>query len=68
MSRRSWKQRARICASMYLPANGLPIKKIALGFSSPAAYVAAFKSVLGVTPSSLIRPPSAQGSIEQREE
>lgn len=53
---------------MYLPANGLPIKKIALGFSSPAAYVAAFKSVLGVTPSSLIRPPSAQGSIEQREE
>lgn len=49
---RTWKQRARICASLDLLANGIPIKQVAyqLGFSCPAAFTAAFRSVLGSTP------------------
>jgi len=57
MSLRSWKQRARICVSLDLLANGMTIKQIthALGFSAPAAYIAAFRSVLGTTPVGLSR-------------
>ncbi len=49
---RSWKQRARICASLDLLANGMPIKQVAwqLGFSSPAAFTAAFRTILNITP------------------
>jgi len=51
-SYRTWKQRARICASLDLLANGMPIKQVAyqLGFSCPAAFTAAFRSILGATP------------------
>ncbi|MEO3989100.1 AraC family transcriptional regulator [Pseudocitrobacter cyperus] len=51
-SYRAWKQRARICASLDLLANGIPIKQVAyqLGFSCPAAFTAAFRCVLGSTP------------------
>ena len=49
---RTWKQRARICASLDLLANGVPIKQVAyqLGFSCPAAFTAAFRCILGATP------------------
>ncbi len=49
---RTWKQRARICASLDLLSNGVPIKQIAyqLGFSCPAAFSAAFRSIMGTTP------------------
>lgn len=49
---RTWKQRARICASLDLLANGIPVKQVAyqLGFSCPAAFTAAFRSILGSTP------------------
>ncbi|WP_227627190.1 helix-turn-helix domain-containing protein, partial [Klebsiella pneumoniae] len=51
-SLRTWKQRARICASLDLLANGVPIKQVAyqLGFSCPAAFTAAFRCILGATP------------------
>lgn len=49
---RTWKQRARICSSLDLLANGIPIKQVAyqLGFSCPAAFSAAFRSILGSAP------------------
>lgn len=49
---RTWRQRARICASLDLLANGIPVKQVAwqLGFSCPAAFTAAFRAVLGSTP------------------
>jgi len=52
MSLRSWKQRARICISLNLLAAGKSVKHVAndLGFSGTAAFIAAFKGVLGRTP------------------
>lgn len=49
---RTWKQRARIYASLDLLAENIPVKQIAwqLGFSSPAAFSTAFHAVMGVTP------------------
>ncbi|QOV65680.1 AraC family transcriptional regulator [Kosakonia pseudosacchari] len=49
---RTWKQRARIYASLDLLADNIPVKQIAyqLGFSCPAAFSAAFRSVMGTTP------------------
>lgn len=49
---RTWKQRARICASLDLLANGVSIKQVAyqLGFSCPAAFTAAFRSIMDSTP------------------
>ncbi|MEQ9875889.1 helix-turn-helix transcriptional regulator [Pectobacterium brasiliense] len=50
---RMWKQRARIYASLDLLSNDVSVKQIAyqLGFSCPAAFSAAFRSVIGTTPS-----------------
>ncbi|MDP0925543.1 helix-turn-helix domain-containing protein, partial [Klebsiella pneumoniae] len=49
---RTWKQRASICASLDLLANGVPITQVAyqLGFSCPAACTAAVRGRLGATP------------------
>lgn len=49
---RNWKQRARICVSLDLLSAGLPVKQVAyqLGFSCPAAFTAAFRSIMGITP------------------
>ncbi|WP_407732467.1 AraC family transcriptional regulator [Pseudocitrobacter faecalis] len=49
---RTWKQRARVCASLDLLANGIPVKQVAyqLGFSCPAAFSAAFRAIIGKTP------------------
>jgi AraC-like DNA-binding protein len=52
LSFRAWRQRARIIASLDFLANQKPIKLIAndMGFASSAAYIAAFKVLLGRTP------------------
>jgi AraC-like DNA-binding protein len=49
---RSWRQRARIIASLDLLATDRPIKAIAhsSGFSGAAPYIEAFRGLLGVTP------------------
>jgi transcriptional regulator GlxA family with amidase domain len=49
---RTWKQRARIYASLDLLSENVSVKQVAwqLGFSSPAAFSAAFRAVMGVTP------------------
>lgn len=49
---RTWKQRARIYASLDLLSADVPVKQIAwqLGFSCPAAFSVAFRAVMGVTP------------------
>ena len=54
LSFRDWRQRARIIASLDLLAANRSTKSIAhaLGFASPAAYVAAFRAVLDCTPGS----------------
>lgn len=59
---RTWKQRARICASLDLLSNGLSIKQVAwqLGFSCPAAFSAAFRSILGSTPREFLLNVPAQ--------
>lgn len=52
MSFRSWRQRARLIASLDLLASPRAIKEIAamLGFSDAAAYVSSFKALMGCTP------------------
>lgn len=59
-SYRTWRKRARICASLDLLANGIPIKQVAfqLGFSCPAAFTAAFRSILDSTPRDFTNPLS----------
>lgn len=49
---RAWKQRARIYASLDLLADNVSVKQVAwqLGFSCPAAFSVAFRSVMGATP------------------
>lgn len=58
ISFRAWRTQARIIASLDLLAAGQPVKSVAhaLGFSSAAAYVAAFKSLMGDTPAVFNRP------------
>lgn len=55
---RAWKQRARICTSLDLLANGMPVKQVAyqLGFSCPASFTAAFHSILDSTPRDFTNP------------
>ncbi|MES2937790.1 MAG: helix-turn-helix transcriptional regulator [Pseudomonadota bacterium] len=52
MSFRAWRQRARVIASLDLLNADRPIKAVArqLQFASDAAYVAAFRELLGCTP------------------
>ncbi|HEX5737866.1 MAG TPA: helix-turn-helix transcriptional regulator [Hydrogenophaga sp.] len=52
LSFRAWRQRARILSSLDLLTTDQPIKAIAhaLQFGSSAAYVAAFRALLGDTP------------------
>ncbi len=55
---RTWKQRARICVSLDLLANSIPIKQVAyqLGFSCPTTFTAAFRSILDSTPRDFTNP------------
>ncbi len=52
LSFRAWRQRARIIASLDLLASGRSVKSIAhaMQFAGAAAYVAAFRKLLGDTP------------------
>lgn len=52
VSFRAWRQRARIIASLDLLASGRPVKSVAhaMGFSSTAAYAAAFRALLACAP------------------
>ncbi|MDB5929017.1 MAG: AraC family transcriptional regulator [Polaromonas sp.] len=53
LSFRAWRQRARIVASLDLLAGKHSVKHIAhaMQFTSPAAYIASFRELLGCTPS-----------------
>lgn len=52
MSLRAWRQRARLLASIDLLADRRPVKTVAssLQFASTAAYIAAFRALMGCTP------------------
>jgi AraC-like DNA-binding protein len=52
MSYRTWKQRARIIASLDMLSSGCTIKAIArtMQFASAAAYIASFREILGCAP------------------
>lgn len=65
LSFRAWRQRARIIASLDLLNDGRPVKAIAhtLGFASDAAYVAAFRELLGCTPHAFRLRHAAAGSV-----
>jgi AraC-like DNA-binding protein len=54
---RMWRRRARVLTSLDLLASGQPVKAIArrLRFASDAAYVAAFREVIGTPPESFRR-------------
>jgi len=58
MSVGRWRQQARLLHAMRLLARGEPVTSIALevGYESPSAFIATFKSVLGTTPGSYFRP------------
>jgi AraC-like DNA-binding protein len=47
-----WRTQARLQASLQWLAEGLPIESVArrVGYSSPSAFVAAFRRAVGVTP------------------
>jgi hypothetical protein len=48
-----WRQQARLLAAMTMLAEGTPVTRVALdvGYASPSAFIAMFKSALGRTPS-----------------
>lgn len=50
-----WRQRSRICRAIALLAAGGAVQHIALevGYATPSAFVAAFKSYAGLTPGKL---------------
>ena len=52
MSLGRWRQQARLLQAMRLLARGEPVTSIALqvGYDSPSAFIATFKSLLGTTP------------------
>lgn len=52
-----WRQQLRIMHSLTLLAEGAKVTHVALeaGYSTPSAFVAAFKKVLGTTPTSYFR-------------
>jgi AraC-like DNA-binding protein len=48
-----WRQQARLLSALALLAEGAPVTQVALdvGYASPSAFIAMFKSALGTTPS-----------------
>ena len=60
---KEWRQRARIMAAVEaLGRGGMPIKQISaqLGFSSVAAFGHAFRQIMGMTPSEMVRRAGAK--------
>ncbi|QCI63876.1 AraC family transcriptional regulator [Phreatobacter stygius] len=55
---KAWRQRARIMAAIQVLGRGVSVKEAArsLGFSSSAAFGAAFRSVTGKTPGGFFEP------------
>ncbi|WP_335934725.1 AraC family transcriptional regulator [Streptomyces sp. PTD5-9] len=59
-----WRQRACILRSVHALAEGTPVTRVAvsLGYENPAAFTAAFRSLLGRPPSAYRpRPPRGEG-------
>jgi len=56
-----WRTQARLRASLPLLAADLPLEGVArrVGYSSPSAFVAAFRRAVGVTPGEYFRPAGA---------
>lgn len=52
-----WRQQARLLAALTMLAEGKPVTTVALdvGYASPSAFIAMFKSALGTTPSRFFR-------------
>ena len=50
-----WRQRSRICRAIGLLAEGMAVKAVALetGYSTPTAFITAFKKYAGTTPGKL---------------
>jgi AraC-like DNA-binding protein len=65
MSLGRWRQQARLLHAMRLLARGEPVTSIALevGYESPSAFIATFKSVLGTTPGSYFRARGGRGAV-----
>jgi AraC-like DNA-binding protein len=54
-----WRTQARLRAALGLLAGGMPLTGVAprVGYSSPSAFVAAFRRAVGVTPAEYFRAP-----------
>jgi AraC-like DNA-binding protein len=52
MSLGQWRQRAQLLRALELLAAGGPVTQVgaAVGFSTPSAFIASFRRVLGTTP------------------
>jgi len=52
LSFQQWRRQARLHRSLVLLAGGVPVTSVALrvGYDSPSAFVAMFRSALGTTP------------------
>lgn len=63
MSLGRWRQQARLLEAMRRLARGEPVTSIALevGYESPSAFIATFKSVLGTTPGRYYRAHGDRG-------
>jgi AraC-like DNA-binding protein len=59
-----WRQQARLLAAMTMLAEGMPVTRVALevGYASPSAFIAMFRSAIGKTPSQFL--PRRNGSVE----
>jgi AraC-like DNA-binding protein len=56
MSIGEWRQRSRICRAIGLLAEGMAVKDVALetGYTTPTAFITAFKKYVGTTPGKCI--------------
>lgn len=67
MSLGRWRQQARLLQAMRLLARGQPVTSIALevGYESPSAFIATFKSMLGTTPGRYYRAHKDPGKVQR---
>jgi AraC-like DNA-binding protein len=58
MSLGQWRQRAQLLRALELLAGGAPVTQVAsdVGFSTPSAFIASFRRVLGTTPARFFSP------------